>query len=232
MTSTTTTTPKATRALAVKRAPRPGTKAWAADLRDNREALRVKFLDAVRNVSDAESTERATGDAYRLGIILAHADGADTLVPAQWRAALAEYKAGVECLPNAASKMTQWSWAAKIVKVHGVGKLSAMVARGESLQTFYNSMSKGKDVGPGSQSNSNDKAKAGDAPKAGDKSAQEVLADILTMSERLSRLIDAGEIVSPAMIQQVGKTLGKAARANSANKSARAKRLADAAIKA
>ena len=74
---------------AVKRAPRPGTKAWAADLRDNREAHRVKFLDAVRNVSDAESNERATGDAYRLGIILAHADGADTLVPAQWRAALA-----------------------------------------------------------------------------------------------------------------------------------------------
>ena len=221
---------------AVKRAPRPGTKAWAADLRDNREAHRVMFLDAVRNVSDAESNERATGDAYRLGIILAHADGADTMVPTQWRAALAEYRQGVECLPNAASKMTQWSWAAKIVKVHGVSKLSAMVARGESLQTFYTSMSKGKDVGPGSESNSADKAgdttRADDAPKAGNKSAQEVLADILTMSERLSRLIDAGDIVSPAMLQQVGKTLGKAARANETNKVARAKRQADAAIKA
>ena len=220
---------------AVKRAPRPGTKAWAADLRDNREAHRVKFLDAVRNVSDAENNERATGDAYRLGIILAHADGADTLVPAQWRAALAEYRQGVECLPNAASKMTQWSWAAKIVKVHGVGKLSAMVARGESLQTFYISMSKGKDVGPRSESNSADLGATkdtDDAPKAGNKSAQEVLADILTMSERLSRLIDAGDIVSPAMLQQVGKSLGKAARANETNKAARAKRQANAAIKA
>ena len=221
---------------AVKRAPRPGTKAWAADLRDNREALRVKFLDAVRNVSDAESNERATGDAYRLGIILAYADGADTLVPTQWRAALAEYKQGVECLPNAASKMTQWSWAAKIVKVPGVGKLSAMVARGESVQTFYNSMSKGKDVGPGSQTNSadkaDDKAPADDAPKAGSKSAQEVLADILALSERLGRMIDAGEIVTPAMLQQVGKSLGKAARANERNKAARATSLANAAIKA
>ena len=234
---TSTITPaKATRVSTAKRAPRPGTKAWANELKDNREALRVKFLDAVRNVSDAESNERATGDAYRLGIILAHADGADSLVPAQWRAALAEYKAGVECLPNASSKLVQWSWAAKIVKVHGVSKLSAMVARGESLQTFYNSMSKGKDVGPGSESNSDDKggdtAKAGDKPKAGDKSAQEVLADILTMSERLSRLVDAGDIVSLAMLQQVGKTLGKVARVNQQSKADRAKRQADAAIKA
>ena len=220
---------------AVKRAPRPGTKAWAADLRDNREALRVKFLDAVRNVSDAESNERATGDAYRLGIILAHADGADTLIPAQWRAALAEYKQGVECLPNAASKMTQWSWAAKIVKVHGVGKLSAMVARGESLQTLYNSMSKGGvNVGPGSDSNQANKAapKAAPKAKAGDKSAQEVLADILTMSERLSRLVDAGDIVSLATLQRVGKTLGKVARVTQQSKTDRAKRQADSAIKA
>ena len=138
--------------------------------------------------------------------------------------------------------MTQWSWAAKIVKVHGVGKLSAMVARGESLQTFYNSMSKGKDVGPGSETNSADKGKAddkGNAPaddapktKTGDKSAQEVLADILALSERLGRMIDAGEVVTPAMLQQVGKSLGKVARANEANKVARAKRQASAAINA
>ena len=110
----------------------------------------------------------------------------------------------------------------------------------KSIQTLakeLKSADKGKDVGPGSRTNSADKGKADttqadDAPKAGSKSAQEVLADILTMSERLSRLIDAGEIVAPAMIQQVGKTLGKVARVNEQNKEDRAKRQADAAIKA
>ena len=204
------------------------------------EDARREFRLACQNQSRADKRVEKSGVAYRVALLVAHSgNGGASITSEQIDAARAEHHHAALDLPNAASMRVQWSWAALIAKTDGLPALVTLAANPGDVQMRYKAIkaeqNRGVNVGPGS--NSNDKAgdKAG-APKAkakaGDKSAQEVLADILTMSERLSRLIDAGEIVSPAMIQQVGKTLGKVARTNSANKQARAKRQADAAIKA
>ena len=207
------------------------------------EDARREFRLACQNQSRADKRVEKSGVAYRVALLVAHSgNGGASITSEQIDAARAEHHAAALDLPNAASMRTQWSWAATIVKVDGLPALVTLAANPGDVQKRYMAIKAeqngGVNVGPGSESNSNDKGKAGDtgkagdAAKAGDKSAQEVLAEILTMSERLSRLIDAGEIVSPAMIQQVGTTLGKAARSNTANKQARAKQQADAAIKA
>ena len=198
------------------------------------EDMRREFRLACQNQSRADKRVEKSGVAYRVALLVAHSgNGGASITSEQIDAARAEHHDAAQDLPNAASMRTQWSWAALIAKTDGLPALVTLAANPGDVQMRYKAIkaeqNRGVNVGPGS--NSNDKAGAPKA-KAGDKSAQEILADILTMSERLSRLIDAGEIVSPAMIQQVGKTLGKAARANSANKTARAKQLADAAIKA
>ena len=201
------------------------------------EDTRREFRLACQNQNRADKRVERSGVAYRVALLIAHSgNGGASITSEQIDAARAEHHDAALDLPNAASMRTQWSWVALIAKVDGLPALVTLAANPGDVQKRYKAIKAeqngGVNVGPGSESNSNDKAGDKAAPKAGNKSAQEVLADILTMSERLSRLIDAGDIVSPAMLQQVGKTLGKAARANETNKASRAKRQANAAIKA
>ena len=211
------------------------------------EDTRREFRLACQNQNRADKRVERSGVAYRVALLVAHSgNGGVSITSEQIDSARAEHHQASVDLPNASSMRTQWSWAALVAKVDGLPALVTLATNPGDVQKRYKelkSADKGKDVGPGSESNTGateDTARADDAPKAGDKSAQEagdksaqeVLADILAMSERLGRLIEAGDIVSPAMIQQVGKTLGKAARVNVTNKVARATAQANAAIKA
>ena len=184
------------------------------------EDTRREFRLACQNQNRADKRVERSGVAYRVALLIAHSgNGGVSITSEQIDAARAEHHDAAMDLPNAASMRTQWSWAALVVKTDGLPALVTLASNPGDVQKRYKAI-KAEQNG----------AKA--APKAGNKSAHEVLTDILTMSERLGRLIEAGDIVSPAMIQRVGKTLGKAARVNETNKVARAKRQANAAIKA
>lgn len=203
------------------------------------EDTRREFRLACQNQSRADKRVEKSGVAYRVALLVAHSgNGGVSITSEQIDAARAEHHDAALDLPNAASMRTQWSWAALIAKVDGLPALITLAANPGDVQKRWKEIkaeqNRGASVGPGTETNDKGGDKAGNkvAPKAGDKSAQEVLADILAMSERLGRLIDAGDIVSPVMLQQVGKTLGKVVAVNRQNKTDRAKRQADAAIKA
>lgn len=232
MTSTTITSTTSTRTARINR---KSPVVAAVPVTAGTEDTRREFRLACQNQSRADKRVEKSGVAYRVALMVAHSgNGGVSITSEQIDAARAEHHAAALDLPNASSMRTQWSWAALIAKVDGLPALITLAANPGDVQRRWKEIKAeqkgGANVGPGSESN--DKAGKKVAPKAGDKSAQEVLADILTLSERLGRLIDAGDIVSPAMIQQVGKTLGKVARVNATNKTDRAKRRADSAIKA
>ena len=104
----------------------------------------------------------------------------------------------------------------------------------KSVQTLAKELkAKGKDVGPGSESNSEDRGKADDkVTLPATRKARRVAAEIGAELARLAELVAAGDTVAPKTIAELGKALESVIRENKLAMIRKAKADADAAIKA
>ena len=205
-----------------------------------RNAYRAEFESAANWKSHAVESSRCATVVKVLGLALTRAwvEGrvrTPERVAAEQAAeqAGAAYEAAVNAKRGSARLKAAWLKAtAAALDTPGFLPRKSVQTLAKELKA---SADKGADVGPGSESNSDDLGKAddkgGDTPKATRK-ARRVAADIGAELVRLAELVAAGDTVAPKTIAELGKALESVIRENKAAMIRKAKAEANAAIKA